>query len=848
MLKIDKDINLVIDVSSDIGKSNQSENNTDFLNQNVGFSVNPITDNELYEFKNRFTNISYCLFFFNTFNPLISGDTLDRFIDSNYIILKSDINNLALTIQRQSLITDYQYYAIPRPYNTNLLPSEVLINSGLISQSFVTDISLPRPTFTDLPIYYSSFAIPFKSKQTTWVNNYNDKPYLYASGLIIEYFDSNDPIRQKLIMTTKVPVSERYCDTEVLSESKTLRPLFNLDKTKEGYSISFTKFGFDELYAKYYFYDAANNRRIPMIPASVSTNNRRWVISNDEFNVKYEYSKIVLNKSLLQYDTLLFDGNDYTIETPDIDLFELVIDTYWSDKKVPIFRPTQPVPVSYFGTMVKNNSINKDISINNTLFEDGLLDTMFRNNIYENANVVNTVFKILIYSLFTNNELKYFFGSDFKFNRYDLINDRGNLSIESNLGKIRIQNQSNKQFKLKDLYFDTINLTGNTLNNQSFVTVEKTRLDQFNRYASIKLAYGDETSRLPDYPEDNIYIKFVDLINDNGFMNVVLGTHTNPTYVAMRKADIDDFFYDVSHQYGELEIPTDLRFISSGNTFASNTGFNFTNTGTMVSSGFYIKPAKEWSDADKELVYKREVESKFETLNQYTDYLLNSTAIKYVILSRNSSTIGRIELTQNTTPKGQSVATNTGIRLTVNGITYQNTPYTFRFNKYPNVNFIQNRKFWLKNLNEYKQLYDQYIASLANIDPTNGQLTGVNTQSINIIKNAILTLKPISEIKTDYINLMRYYHRLVPNRDQSSLFDNDFSVVVNMVTNQTKSIIEPSEIIDLDVKTYFNYLLFSYNFDIPSTLRCNIVYKAIFEDLNDSSITELTDAINFSLI
>ncbi len=232
------------------------------------------------------------------------------------------------------------------------------------------------PAKPGYPHFYNTFALPFWDKKDIWVDlkyGFNNKTYLYNSFLIIEIYDTYEVEKQKRITTIPIYASDRYLFKEkretrsynILDEFGNIiesvttegitqkRPVFNLSEGVDGYSFFFLKkYIKSDFYAKFYFWDALNGRKIEFIPSAKSNNKKKWLQNVETFDQKSLYLKYELDFSSKKYK--IFDLNNTTdkfdIEVDKVDLYEFAYDDYWSkffvkNEQPTNVTPTQPVSV-----------------------------------------------------------------------------------------------------------------------------------------------------------------------------------------------------------------------------------------------------------------------------------------------------------------------------------------------------------------------------------------------------------------------------------------------------------------------------------------------------------------------
>lgn len=624
MLKPTTDISIKINIDANNFDSDIDDKNIDFFDKSLINYVNPIFDAELFEYKPKSDKVSYYMFFNDKFEPNLSNDLVENFTDVTYKSYKTQMLSVVTGIT-ETTFGPFQFY--------NVLNVDPLVTTGVTN----APIPITRPSFNNIPIYYPTFAIPFKNKLSSFGNTINgdtygfsNKSYLFNSQLVFEYYDSVDPLRQKLIMTTLVPVSERYCTYETsVNGTKQLRPEFILDKTIDGYSFMFTKNPpYKGLYVKIFFWDALNSKKIQLIPTNQQTTANRWVLTPKTYNYRLEYLYFKFSDNYT-YDILMFNQqkNDYDISCFDFDLFELVIDEYWSQYRIPINRPVPPLPLVYNGSLFFDKT---DLNGGNPAIFPPIdytkLDTVFSHDFGPDKDAINTVFQNLFKSLFTDKEQRLILNADDI--EDNLLNILANTSAPTKSkiffgDVVKIVNRSNKTYKLKSLSNDIDSVSGvGKKTDTPYKLKLNTRLDVHNRGSSCLYSFDRTIKPTPNESIYNELKRFYDTYGSSA--SLLINLKVKDIINELIAIDKKDFKYDIAIKYGEI-YETNLGVFEHNIIYFNHPRIS----GNMISSGFYHKTPKDWTQADLDFVYKREVIDKFiDKELSFFKYLFDSMVIK----------------------------------------------------------------------------------------------------------------------------------------------------------------------------------------------------------------------------
>jgi hypothetical protein len=374
-----RDTNLVTNL---FVSSEDSASDRDFVFQkilNVGSltNINEVIDFESIEYKHANSSVEFDIFFLR-------------------YLLKDEINEIKDYIEPS--FTTYSDKVLKLDTSIITETFEILDNNGLITPQLEGTLELTRseingikpyvvvdpfveirknyPGKSGYPHFYNTFTFPFWDKKDAWTNlkyGFNNKTYMYNSFMIIEIYDTYEVEKQKKITTIPVYASDRYLFKEktetkinnVFNELTNVvefvtiegvsqkRPVFNLSEGVDGYSFFFLKkYIKSDFYARFYFWDALNGRKIEFIPSAKSNKKKKWLQDVEVFDQKKLYLKYELDYTSKNYR--IFDLNDTTgnfdIEVDKIDLYEFAYDDYWSKFFVENDQPTNTAPTESLRT------------------------------------------------------------------------------------------------------------------------------------------------------------------------------------------------------------------------------------------------------------------------------------------------------------------------------------------------------------------------------------------------------------------------------------------------------------------------------------------------------------------
>lgn len=347
--------------------SEENASDTDFvfekiLNIESLNNINDVIDFESIEYKPIYENIRFDIFFLKYLlkdEIEIIKDYIEKPFDDytkNVLSLDTSVKSELFEIRDGSDLMTPQLDA-----TLELTRSEINDQKPYVVVDPFVELRKKYPAKSGYPHFYNTFVFPFWDKKDTWTElkyGFNNKTYTYNSFLIIEIYDTYEVEKQKRITTIPVYVSDRYLfkerrtpkvynlndeftnSTETVVETITIegieqkRPVFNLSEGVDGYSFFFLKnYVKSDFYAKFYFWDALNGRKIQFIPSEKNNSKKKWLQDVETFDQKKLYLKYELDFSTKTYK--IFDLNDktneFSIEVDKIDLYEFAYDDYWSN-------------------------------------------------------------------------------------------------------------------------------------------------------------------------------------------------------------------------------------------------------------------------------------------------------------------------------------------------------------------------------------------------------------------------------------------------------------------------------------------------------------------------------------
>jgi len=368
--------NIDLNVVANITNQDQSSD-TDFyyqnlLNKAVDKTINAIFDSEIYNFKPKSNTINLFTYFLSFKNMDLNPDIVKNIEPafSTYLSSAKSILDTNITILNPYEIKqDNNNLAPLTPLDANLTPQQINITRPYLVTNPIEEFIKIKPLQSGLPLFYDSFTFPFSQKIETWkndINGFSKSAFLYNSFLTMEFYTTPIPTTQKRIMFIPIFVNDRYMYHEQsVNGIYQARPSFSLIDGVEGFSINFlNSYTTQSFYVKFSFWDALSGNKIPLIPSSIHSPQKKGVQSQTTFNHKNEYLNYMFNYNNKTYGIYEYNEaiGDYIIEAYDIDLYQLYYDDYWAGKLVPNTRPinlNEPIITTVDNTRIFKPSVNK---------------------------------------------------------------------------------------------------------------------------------------------------------------------------------------------------------------------------------------------------------------------------------------------------------------------------------------------------------------------------------------------------------------------------------------------------------------------------------------------------------
>jgi hypothetical protein len=367
-----RDTNLVTNISL---YSEDSSSDRDFvfekiLNVESLTNINSVIDFESIEYKHASNNIQFDIFFL-TYLLKDEINDIKNYVEPGFKTYSDKVLKLITSARTEALeIRDNEDLMAPQFEGiADLTRTEINERKPYVVVDPLVEIRKNYPGKPGYPHFYNTFALPFWGKKDAWVNlkyGFNNKTYMYNSFMIIEIYDTYEVEKQKKITTIPVYASDRYLFKEktekrsynVLDELGRIiesvttegiyqkRPVFKLSEGIDGYSFFFLKkYIKSDFYARFYFWDALNGRKIEFIPSAKSNKKKKWLQDVEVFDQKNLYLKYELDYTSKKYKIFDLNGatGDFDIEVDKIDLYEFAYDDYWSKFFVENDQPTNNI-------------------------------------------------------------------------------------------------------------------------------------------------------------------------------------------------------------------------------------------------------------------------------------------------------------------------------------------------------------------------------------------------------------------------------------------------------------------------------------------------------------------------
>ena len=537
----------------------------------TGSVINQPFDSELFEYKPNTGNINYFIYFLDFKDMSFNQDVVNNiepsfssYLSTAYSILNGSTNNLSPFDFKQN-----NNHALPETHLDSFKDTKSVVqDKPYVVTDYIGEYQKIKPIKAGLPLFYNTFTFPFSKQLDGWkdlTNKFSDRPYLFNSFLLLDFYSSTDPSTQQKIMSIPIFIVDRYMMFEKsVNNVKQLRPVFSLKETVEGYSLFFlNNFGINQLYVRYSFWDSLNGVRIPLIPSSVNTKYKKGIQSVTNFNHKNEYLMFDLDFTKKKYDIYEYNkvSNNYDLKAFDYDLYQLFYDDYWAGKVVPNTRPIAlQEPSSYLVTF--NETI--DLSINRTTInivdtvkaqyiDKATIDNYFNVRYQNPTDYTGIVIKnFLKQDVYTNNLLS--MSKTFGFNETTLYTtNKTNIDIKTKcfqkqIDTIKITNNNNDSVTVYDIFIGDMKITHNPLYTDNVGFMYNMVYSNYNVVDNIYMKYKSN----PLNPQQKIFVENYSTYSPIGLNN---NSHSviSELYTNIPKIFQSPYNKDVANSYRIIE-------------------------------------------------------------------------------------------------------------------------------------------------------------------------------------------------------------------------------------------------------------------------------------------------------
>lgn len=462
------------------------------LNLGVNVSINDITDNEISEITANYNTIGFNLFFLKHILDT-EIDEISKYIEEEFLTHITETKlAFGLIDEFGNLLPKYVNnpfeYRQPSGILEPTLRADQFIKTQGVSEfnPYATNLLNKKPRIGGYPVFYNTFTFPYWTKKNKWVNEnllYLNQSFFGFSFILLELYNSTDTLTQVKIATVPIFNNKRYCLNEkpLAYNDLMLRPSYNLNNGDEGFSIVLPKkMNLNEVYVKFSYWDALNNRQINLLPSfqnynritnlmlakqsPSNSNTKKWIQNLNNFQNSSRYIKYLIDNNTMKYR--MFEYNPvsdlYDIEKNNYDLYELFFDDFWTNTPV-----ANKKPENYVVTKPENTStINPfDFSISN------INVTKFLNKIDIKPNLnlespkldnISSRFQIAI-----DQEFQYVYNSElYKYkmvkiksevNKIPLINNYS-YGIGGNVLEFNVTNATENNIKIINLQIDDLSI------------------------------------------------------------------------------------------------------------------------------------------------------------------------------------------------------------------------------------------------------------------------------------------------------------------------------------------------------------------------------------------------------
>jgi hypothetical protein len=633
--------------------SENDSSDRDFFNKKLlDFTTNNVINNtingEIYEYKPEIVSeINYNIFFL-------------RYIQSSEVIELQNVIEKEFSEHYNKSVNDFKNRPVSSIYDlgqdNSLREVELpdifrdkitsLNNSPYFIRDFVSQLRLKNPNKNGIPIFYNSFGLPFYEKKDLWINDnllFSNKPYLFNSFLLMEFYDIPSSLTQRRIHTTPIFINPRYNLFEKASDKNFLqeRPCFKLTEGSEGFSFFFLdNFYTNEFYVRFSFWDSLSGIKKDLLPSSKQETNKKWLQDPTTFKQELRYLKYTLNYETKIYNIFEYNSNtnNYDLERTNFDLYELEFDEYYKNNIVLNDTPYNakieskpPQPESF--NPLKFNIKNLVFDYTNTL--DYTIKEKLSINNYTNFNTFldNMASYLDSYRTFVNNNKvnsREFTDFETKIIKIPLIPgeiDSASLTL-SNFSATNIDDQS---WRIRRIALEDINVVNGTKNFKFNLYNEiNSNISDKKKY---KLAEAIFESQITERTKNPPYYFTEQLFDDfDIFEDVILaielslsGFPINNTIVAFinelfnllklnKKYYTDNFEFPFSKNYNRVLSSFSFagyKYVHKGSVYKLDInwnlynqrggfiGYNYVNNLGIITEFSLIKPVliKEYNDA-----------------------------------------------------------------------------------------------------------------------------------------------------------------------------------------------------------------------------------------------------------
>ena len=356
---LDSDINVNSFINNQDYSSDRDHYNNKLLNLGALSVINSINDSEVYEYKpDSINELNFNIFFLrymqdnviNEITPYLENDFNSQvtktkiafgLIDANQNQLQHGFNSVYEVRQPDSNLREPILGAEFNQTKLSALNAKPYVVSDVIGAT-----AIKSPQQTGLPIFYNSYTLPFWGKKDGWIKDallYKNKPYFNNSFMLIEFYDSPSALNQSRVISIPIFVNSRYNIKEMTNNNVLLeRPCFKLKEGFDGFSFFFlNNYIKTDFYAKFSFWDAANGKKIPLLPSCDDEKSKKWFQNVNTFKQENNYLKYVLDYATKTYKIYEYNSttNDFDLHRGNFDLYELAFDSYYEDIPVPNSKP-----------------------------------------------------------------------------------------------------------------------------------------------------------------------------------------------------------------------------------------------------------------------------------------------------------------------------------------------------------------------------------------------------------------------------------------------------------------------------------------------------------------------------